>query len=1169
VPRITSRFLVAAMATVMGLGLAGLQPPPAAAVSPNVVISQVFGGGGNMGAPYQNDYIELYNRGAAPQSLNGWSVQYTSATGTGSFGSSTNLLTELPNVSLQPGQHFLVREAAGTSCAGLPCGASLPTPDAIDATPIAMSGSAGKVVLVDQATGLGCNGGSTPCSATQLGHIVDLVGYGTGASGANFYEGAGPAPTLSNSTAALRANDGATDTDDNGADFTAGAPNPRSTGVRSLTIADRTAPEGDSGSALMDFTISLSAPAGPGGVTFDVATTDDTATTADNDYFAASETGDMIAEGDTTYVFSVVVNGDTNSESDESFFVNVTNVSGATVNDSQAVGTLTNDDATDPCADPYTPTYAIQGSGLSAAITGTVTTEGIVVGDFEGSAANSGFFIQDPTGDNDATTSDGIFVFTGTSDLVSAGDLVRVTGFARERFNQTTINGSNSNTSPVTATNVVSCGTGTIAPTDVSMPFASTSYLERYEGMSVRFPQTLVIAEYFNYDRFGEMVLALPLPGEDRPWTGTAKDEPGAAANARTLANTLRRITLDDNQSAQNPSFLRHPDGTQFTLDHRFRGGDQVANTTGVLGYDFNLYRVYPTAAADYTSVNLRTPAPASVGGRLKVAAQNTLNFFLTGDAIQDDPPAVNNPADDICGGNANLECRGWDTDQPLEFDRQRDKLLQSLSTINADVLGLNELENTPGVDPLGDPDRGIVAGLNGILGDGTYAAIDTGVIGTDAIRVGLIYKPGVVTPVGDFRLLTSAVDPRFIDTKSRPALAQTFQENATGERFTVVVNHLKSKGSDCNDVGDPDLGDGQGNCSQTRRAAAEALVDWLATDPTGSGDPDFLIIGDLNSYAKEQTIDEIKQGADDVTGSADDWTNLIDQFIGADAYSYVFDGQAGYLDHALSSATLTPQVTGAAEWHINADEPDVLDYDTSFKPPAQEALYEADAYRTSDHDPVMVGLDLDAPPTFQFVAGGACSASANGGTFLVAVDDLQTAGADLSLTLTGNSNTSLVPNAGVVISGTDTRSITIAAASKKSGSGMLTFELSDGANTVSFEIRVQVGTDADDTLTGSSANELLVGAQGNDTLNGLGGADVLCGGNGNDTLGGGAGADTLDGANGVDLLSGGAGADVLRGGQGDDVLTGGTEADAFSGGAGGDTNTDFNAGEGDTSDGT
>ncbi len=185
------------------------------------------------------------------------------------------------------------------------------------------------------------------------------------------------------------------------------------------------------------------------------------------------------------------------------------------------------------------------------------------------------------------------------------------------------------------------------------------------------------------------------------------------------------------------------------------------------------------------------------------------------------------------------------------------------------------------------------------------YAYINTGTIGTDAIKVGLIYRPAVVTPVGDFKLLTSAVDPRFIDTKSRPSLAQTFMVNATGAQFTVVVNHLKSKGSACDDVGDPDLGDGQGNCSQTRRAAAEALVDWLATDPTGSGDPDFIIMGDLNSYAQEDTIDEIKAGSDDTVGTNDDFTNLISHFHGAFAYSYTFDGQAGYLDHALANASM------------------------------------------------------------------------------------------------------------------------------------------------------------------------------------------------------------------------------------------------------------------------
>jgi uncharacterized protein len=602
--------------------------------------------------------------------------------------------------------------------------------------------------------------------------------------------------------------------------------------------------------------------------------------------------------------------------------------------DNMTVNFMVGFTAFDACAATYTPIYSIQGSGLSAAITGNVTTMGVVVGDFEGTASASGFYLQDLTGDGDPTTSDGIFVYTGSSNLVSVGQVVRVTGYARERFTQTTLNGSNSNTAVVPAANIVQCGNGSVAPVDVTLPVTSIDDFERYEGMLVRFPQDLVIAEYFNYDRFGEMVLALPLAGETRPFTGTAIDEPGATANARTLANSLHRITLDDAQSAQNPATLRHPNGLPFTLDNRFRGGDLVTNAVGVLGYDFSLYRIIPTGPANYTAVNPRPVAPDPVGGSLRVAAMNTLNYFVTADY------PTGNPLDNKCGPANNVECRGHDADQPDEFSRQRAKLLAALAGLDADVIGLNELENSTGVEPLAD----IVAGLPG------YAYINTGTIGTDAIKVGLIYRPSVVTPVGDYQILDSSVDPRFIDTKSRPVLAQTFEENATGARFTVAVNHLKSKGSDCNDVGDPDAGDGQGNCNLTRKAAAEAMVDWLATDPTGSGDADTIIIGDLNSYGMEDPISAILSAG---------YTNLLKEYQGTYAYSYVFDGQFGYLDYALSNLSLTPQVTGATEWHINADEPDILDYDTTFKPPSQDALFEPNAYRSSDHDPVIVGLDL------------------------------------------------------------------------------------------------------------------------------------------------------------------------------------------------------------------
>jgi uncharacterized protein len=885
--------------------------PPAG----SVVISEVYGGGGNSGATYTNDYIELYNRTANTISLAGWSVQYASAAGT------SWQVTPLTG-SIGPGKYYLVQEAAGTGGT-----TPLPTPEATGSIP--MSATAGKVALVQNSTPLS---GSCPTGFP----ISDFVGYGTTA---NCFEGSGPTPAPSNTASVIRLGDGATDTDNNAADFVAGAPDPDNSADLAPTVSSTT-PANGAANVLVNSNIDVmfSEPVNASSSSFTVSCGTSGAHTV------------AVTGGPTTFT----LNPDTDFVTTETCTVTVlaAQVSDQDADDppdSMATDYVFSFGTEGPvCTQTFTPIYSIQGSGSSAVITGNVTTQGVVVGDFEGTASASGFYLQDLSGDGNATTSDGIFVFTGSSNLVSAGDVVRVTGFARERFNQTTLNGSDNNSSAVPAANIINCGTGTVTATDVTLPFADATFPERYEGMLVRFPQPLVIAEYFNYDRFGEIVLALPLAGESRPFTGTAIDEPGDPANARTLANSLSRITLDDAQSAQNPPALRHPNGATFSLANRFRGGDTVQNAVGVLGYDFNLYRIVPTGPAEYTSVNPRPASPEPVGGTLRVAAMNTLNFFVTADYPTGDP------LDNKCGPANNVECRGWDSDQSTEFTRQRDKLLTALSGLDADIIGLNELENSTGVEPLDS----IVSGMPG------YAYINTGTIGTDAIKVGLIYRPAVVTPVGTFKLLTSAVDPRFIDTKSRPSLAQTFQVNATGARFTVVVNHLKSKGSDCNDVGDPDAGDGQGNCNGTRTLAAQALVDWLATDPTGSGDPDFLIMGDLNSYAMEDPITAIKQGSDDMAGTGDDYTNLISNFHGPYAYSYTFDGQAGYLDHALANASLFSQVTGAADWHINSDEPDVLDYDTSFKPPAQDALYEVNPYRTSDHDPVVVGLNLlNTPP--------------------------------------------------------------------------------------------------------------------------------------------------------------------------------------------------------------
>ncbi len=249
--------------------------------------------------------------GTAVVSLAGWSVQYTSATGTGNFGSATNLITPLPAVTLQPGQYLLIQEAQGAGGT-----TPLPAPHVTDLTPINMSGTGGKVVIASTSTGLGCNGSSMPCPPAALALIVDLVGW----DGANFFEGSGPAPATTNTTANLRNSNGCAETDNNAADFTVGVPAPRNTAspfspctvsLPNLTVNDITLNEGNSGTTAFNFTVSLTSPAGPGGVTFDIATQDNSATVADNDYVANSLIGQTIPAGSSNYSFSVLVNGDT------------------------------------------------------------------------------------------------------------------------------------------------------------------------------------------------------------------------------------------------------------------------------------------------------------------------------------------------------------------------------------------------------------------------------------------------------------------------------------------------------------------------------------------------------------------------------------------------------------------------------------------------------------------------------------------------------------------------------------------------------------------------------------------------------------------------------------------------------------------------------------------
>jgi hypothetical protein len=516
------------------------------------------------------------------------------------------------------------------------------------------------------------------------------------------------------------------------------------------------------------------------------------------------------------------------------------------------------------CSSDLEKIHDVQGSGLSSPLEGQqVIVEGVVTSDHQDGDFN-GWFMQEEDADHDADpeTSEGIFVFEGGNAVeVSVGDVVKLEGTVVEFFGETQI---------TDLVHVSVTGTASFTATVVTLPFIDLNQPEWYEGMYVTVPQPLTISEYFNFDRFGEIVLTT-----ERAPQPTSVFEPGSTEAADlAAANQLARITLDDNRTSQNPDPAIHPNGDVFDLDNLFRGGDTVENVTGVISYSFGLYRIQPTQGADYTSVNPRPASPDDVGGSLTVASFNVLNYFTT---IDDSGP--------ICGPDGNLGCRG--ADSAAELVRQRAKIVSAITDINADVVGLIEIENNAAAvidTPLAD----LVSGLNDVLGAGTYNYVDTGPIGTDAIKVAFIYKPSTVSLNGGFAVLDASVDPAFNDDRNRPALAQTFMQLSNGESVTVAVNHLKSKGSSCADIGDPDLGDGAANCNLTRTSAAQALVDWLDDDATGSGEDDVLIVGDLNSYDKEDPIDALVAAG---------YSDLVADFDGEFAYSFVFSGQWGYLD--------------------------------------------------------------------------------------------------------------------------------------------------------------------------------------------------------------------------------------------------------------------------------
>jgi len=589
------------------------------------------------------------------------------------------------------------------------------------------------------------------------------------------------------------------------------------------------------------------------------------------------------------------------------------------------------------------PIHAIQGSGPSSPLAGEIVlVEGIVTGDFQSNDGDlddlGGFFLQQQVPDADAASSEAIFVDDnglGGQD-VQRGDRLRVRGLVVEVGGETRI----------VAEHIARTGRGAVDAMELELPFPMLARnskgepvpdLEHLEGMLVRLPQALAVSELYDLERHGELKLSV----EGRLRIFTNANLPDVAGYARQQEqNLLRSIVLDDGaeQRYRSPARYLFPD-VDARPAYALRAGDSVTGLVGVLRYGratadegTETWRLEPVEPPHFRNDNARPALPPLPSGGLRVMGYNAGNFFTTLDT-----------GADICGPRGDSNCRGART--IAEFELQLAKTVSLIRGSDAQIVGLSEIENNGRVAL-----ERLTAALNDADGRSAWSYVDTGIIGTDAIRVAFVYDANAVRPLGRHAVLDSSADARYADRRNRPALAQTFVDRGGGGRATVVVNHLKSKSSDCDSDGDPDRNDGQSNCNRTRTLAAKVQAEWLATDPTGSGDPDVLVIGDLNAHLREDPVREFEAAG---------YANLLWDEIGAEAYSYVFRGQAGALDHALASPSLRSQVRRVLEWHVNADEPAAFDYRL---PTGKDAgLIDASTpYRASDHDPVLIDLVLE-----------------------------------------------------------------------------------------------------------------------------------------------------------------------------------------------------------------
>lgn len=578
---------------------------------------------------------------------------------------------------------------------------------------------------------------------------------------------------------------------------------------------------------------------------------------------------------------------------------------------------------------------AVQGTGSSTPLSGqVVTVEGIVTGDYRVSTASGyrGYYLQTEgsgaSAHNPANGSDGIFVFLGNADPVATvGDRVRVTGTAGENFGQTQVS-----VASIDGVEVLATGVGVPAVTILPNTVVGADR-EPFEGMLVT-PQSAKLSSSHQLFNFGTLWLNV---GDELAVKSTELADAGPEAAAIAAANKANRLLVDDGYSIQVANNA-HPGGQPyFTSDTVVRNGDTFVSPSGgmVLGWGFDDWRLQPQvplsdtspAAASiykpsFTMGNERPVNAPEVGGDVHVGAFNVFNYFTT----------FTDPA------------RG--ARSQAQFDIQKSKIVAAINGLGADVVAIQEVENSvklgkPADSALAD----LVAGLNAAAGAGTWDYVRTPVelqdaAITDFITNAIIFKPAVISPVGDS---FTDIDESVWDIAREP-VAQSF-ELESGKIVTVVSNHFKSKSPPSPNPGEP--ADGQGHFTAERVEQATqlaAFVDEITADPAKSRD--VLLLGDFNSYAQEDPIQVL---------TAAGFVDLVPEKA-AGEYTYTFDGELGSLDHALATPTLAESVTGVGVWAINSPEWGDRGY-------AFGATEAGTPFRSSDHDPVLVGVSAERQP--------------------------------------------------------------------------------------------------------------------------------------------------------------------------------------------------------------